>query len=143
MCLEQLFPNASYEAINAYLRLFGLEHKMPENLYLPLGTNQNSFSPGEIRSMIWAHSLWFLTIALKRGDLIHFAIFDESDTAIDPETVRDIFIGVIKPILLEYNLPAFFISHSESFKGLIKEHFQQTKVIHATCEHCLITYNIC
>ena len=53
MRLEQLFPNASYEEISAYLRLFGLEHKMPKNLYLPLGTNQNSFSPGEIRSMIW------------------------------------------------------------------------------------------
>lgn len=119
MTLRELFPGATYDMIHKWLLPFDMIKKMPlrsfEALDIPVGKNERSFSPGELQAMVLASQLWKAS-RLK----IQFLLLDEPERNIDFETVKNIFVKVIAPMIVKYRMTVVMVTHNDELKAMLK-----------------------
>lgn len=116
MTLNELFPGGSLNEINSFLTDFELLHKIPQELDIPISSNEKNFSPGEIQLIVLASQFW------KAYEInAPLLLLDEPDSHVDIETIKNIF----DKILQKFNGTIILVSRSPEFEHYLQKFIKE------------------
>ena len=144
--LRDLFTQMTHEKILKYLEHFDMHNKMPKKtdcnsmdiLDICLGTNERSFSPGEMQALIMASQLHYAHLHNSQ-----FLLLDELERNIDYETVKKIFDNIIiKKHINKHKRTIALITHNNELKMHLKQNKIVKQVFHFETIDNKMTFNV-